>query len=277
MGEGGSQWGIEPYRSYGTYSTDGAYKNASGREEPLSGRCLMRLSPLAVAMSVISGTTGCHAEEDAVFTQRRVAMVREQIEAGGVKDPQVLAAMRKVPRHEFVPAAWRNRAYENQPLPIGENQTISQPYIVAFMTEQLALKPGERVLEIGTGSGYQAAILAELVKDVYTIEIVEPLGKRAAETLKHLGYSGVHLRIGDGYQGWPEAAPFQAIIVTCAPNAVPKPLADQLAEGGRMVIPVGKFGELQQLVVLKKENGKLVTKRTLPVRFVPMTGEAEKR
>jgi len=237
----------------------------------------MRLSPLAVAMSMLIGATGCRAEDDAVFTQLREAMVREQIEAGGVKDPKVLAAMRKVPRHEFVPAAWRNRAYDDGPLPIGENQTISQPYIVAFMTEQLALKPGERVLEIGTGSGYQAAILAELVKDVYTIEIVEPLGKRATETLKRLGYAGVHVRIGDGYQGWPEAAPFHAIIVTCAPDAVPKPLTDQLAEGGRMVIPVGESGDVQQLVVLRKENGKLVTKRTLPVRFVPMTGEAEKR
>lgn len=228
-------------------------------------------------MGMVLAAAGCHAENEAAFTQRREAMVREQIEAAGVKDAKVLAAMRKVPRHEFVPTPWKGRAYEDRPLPIGENQTISQPYIVAFMTEQLALKPGERVLEIGTGSGYQAAILAELVKDVYTIEIVEPLGKRAAATLKRLGYDGVHVHIGDGYQGWPEAAPFQAIIVTCAPNAVPKPLADQLAEGGRMVIPVGEFGDLQQLVVLRKENGKLVTKRTLPVRFVPMTGEAEKR
>jgi protein-L-isoaspartate(D-aspartate) O-methyltransferase len=237
----------------------------------------MRLPLLAAVIGILAGAAGCHAEDDARFTERRNAMVREQIEAGGVKDAKVLAAMRKVPRHEFVPAAWRNRAYDDRPLPIGEDQTISQPYIVAFMTEQLALKPGERVLEVGTGSGYQAAILAELVKDVYTIEIVEPLGKRAAETLKRLGYAGVHVRIGDGYQGWPEAAPFHAIIVTCAPNAVPKPLVDQLAEGGRMVIPVGEFGDLQQLVVLRKEDGKLVTKRTLPVRFVPMTGEAEKR
>jgi protein-L-isoaspartate(D-aspartate) O-methyltransferase len=237
----------------------------------------MKLPLLAAVIGILAGAAGCHAEDDVRFTERRNAMVREQIEAGGVKDAKVLAAMRKVPRHEFVPAAWRNRAYDDRPLPIGEDQTISQPYIVAFMTEQLALKPGERVLEVGTGSGYQAAILAELVKDVYTIEIVEPLGKRAAETLKRLGYAGVHVRIGDGYQGWPEAAPFHAIIVTCAPNAVPKPLVDQLAEGGRMVIPVGEFGELQQLVVLRKENGKLVTKRTLPVRFVPMTGEAEKR
>jgi protein-L-isoaspartate(D-aspartate) O-methyltransferase len=237
----------------------------------------MRLPLLAAVIGILACAAGCHAEDDARFTERRNAMVREQIEAGGVKDAKVLAAMRKVPRHEFVPAAWRNRAYDDRPLPIGEDQTISQPYIVAFMTEQLALKPGERVLEVGTGSGYQAAILAELVKDVYTIEIVEPLGKRAAETLKRLGYAGVHVRIGDGYQGWPEAAPFHAIIVTCAPNAVPKPLVDQLAEGGRMVIPVGEFGDLQQLVVLRKEDGKLVTKRTLPVRFVPMTGEAEKR
>lgn len=232
--------------------------------------------PLFAAIGMVAGATGCHADDDA-FATRRDDMVREQIEAGGVKDPKVLAAMRKVPRHEFVPEAWRNRAYQDGPLPIGENQTISQPYIVAFMTEQLALKPGERVLEIGTGSGYQAAILAELVKDVYTIEIVETLGKRAAETLKRLGYTGVHVRIGDGYQGWPEAAPFHAIIVTCAPDDVPKPLTDQLAEGGRMVIPVGETGGFQQLVILRKENGKLVTKRTLPVRFVPMTGEAEKR
>jgi protein-L-isoaspartate(D-aspartate) O-methyltransferase len=237
----------------------------------------MTLSRFAVAMSMALAAGGCHAEDNATFAARRDAMVREQIEAGGVKDPKVLAAMRKVPRHEFVPAALRNRAYHGGPLPIGEKQTISQPYIVAFMTEQLALKPDERVLEIGTGSGYQAAVLAELVKDVYTIEIVEALGKRATETLKRLGYTGVHVRIGDGYQGWPEAAPFHAIIVTCAPDDVPKPLTDQLAEGGRMVIPVGESDGPQQLIVLRKENGKLVTQRTLPVRFVPMTGEAEKR
>jgi protein-L-isoaspartate(D-aspartate) O-methyltransferase len=233
--------------------------------------------PLLAGLGLMCGAGGCQAEDDAAFQQRRQVMVREHLEGGGIRDPKVLAAMRKVPRHAFVPPEWRDRAYDDRPLPIGEDQTISQPYIVAFMTEQLALKPGERVLEIGTGSGYQAAILAELVKDVYTIEIVEPLGKRAAETLKRLGYARVHTRLGDGYRGWPEAAPFHAIIVTCAPDAVPKPLIEQLAEGGRMVIPVGEAGGPQQLIVLRKENGKLVTQRTLPVRFVPMTGEAGKR
>jgi protein-L-isoaspartate(D-aspartate) O-methyltransferase len=233
--------------------------------------------PLLAGLGLMCGAGGCQAEDDGALKQRRQVMVREHLEAGGIRDPKVLAAMRKVPRHEFVPAEWRDRAYDDRPLPIGEDQTISQPYIVAFMTEQLALKPGERVLEIGTGSGYQAAVLAELVKDVYTIEIVEPLGKRAAETLKRLGYARVHMRLGDGYRGWPEAAPFHAIIVTCAPDAVPKPLIEQLAEGGRMVIPVGEAGGSQQLIVLRKENGKLVTQRTLPVRFVPMTGEAGKR
>ncbi len=233
--------------------------------------------PLLAGLGLMCGAGGCQAEDDGALKQRRQVMVREHLEAGGIRDPKVLAAMRKVPRHEFVPAEWRDRAYDDRPLPIGEDQTISQPYIVAFMTEQLALKPGERVLEIGTGSGYQAAVLAELVKDVYTIEIVEPLGKRAAETLKRLGYARVHTRLGDGYRGWPEAAPFHAIIVTCAPDAVPKPLIEQLAEGGRMVIPVGEAGGSQQLIVLRKENGKLVTQRTLPVRFVPMTGEAGKR
>jgi protein-L-isoaspartate(D-aspartate) O-methyltransferase len=233
--------------------------------------------PLLAGLGLMCGAGGCQAEDDGALKQRRQVMVREHLEAGGIRDPKVLAAMRKVPRHEFVPAEWRDRAYDDRPLPIGEDQTISQPYIVAFMTEQLALKPGERVLEIGTGSGYQAAVLAELVKDVYTIEIVEPLGKRAAETLKRLGYARVHMRLGDGYRGWPEAAPFHAIIVTCAPDAVPKPLTEQLAEGGRMVIPVGEAGGSQQLIVLRKENGKLVTQRTLPVRFVPMTGEAGKR
>ncbi len=204
-------------------------------------------------------------------------MVAEQIERRGVKDPRVLEAMRKVPRHEFVPEDERHEAYDDRPLPIGHGQTISQPYIVAIMTEALGLKGTEKVLEVGTGSGYQAAVLSGLAKEVFTIEIVEPLGKQAAEVLKRLGYKNVSVRVGDGYRGWREEAPFDAIIVTCAPDAVPEPLVHQLAEGGRMIIPVGPEGKAQQLVLLKKRHGKLHQQEILPVRFVPMTGEARER
>jgi protein-L-isoaspartate(D-aspartate) O-methyltransferase len=204
-------------------------------------------------------------------------MVAEQIERRGVKDPRVLEAMRQVPRHEFVPEAERDEAYDDRPLPIGHGQTISQPYIVALMTESLALKGTEKVLEVGTGSGYQAAVLSLLAKEVFTIEIVEPLGKQAAGVLKRLGYTNVTVRVGDGYRGWRDAAPFDAIIVTCAPDAVPEPLVHQLAEGGRMIIPVGPEGKAQQLVLLKKKHGKLHQQEILPVRFVPMTGEARER
>ena len=184
----------------------------------------------------------------------------------------VLAAIGKVPRHRFVPAAQQAFAYDNRPLPIGEGQTISQPYIVALMTDLLDLNPSDRVLEVGTGSGYQAAILAELVARVYTIEIVEPLGKHAAKLLAELGYRNVEVRIGDGYGGWPAAAPFDAIVVTAAPPAVPQPLIDQLKPGGRMVIPVGGSLETQQLLLVeKKPDGSATTRRTLPVRFVPLT------
>ena len=178
-----------------------------------------------------------------------------------------------MPREEFVPADSRAATYEDGPLPIGYEQTISQPYIVAFMTEQLRLSPTDRVLEVGTGSGYQAAILAELGGEVYTIEIVEPLAQRAEATLQRLGYRNVHVKVGDGYKGWPEHAPFDAIIVTCAPDKVPQLLTDQLKEGGRMVIPVGdRFS--QELYLLEKKNGQLKESVTLPVRFVPMSGEA---
>ena len=211
------------------------------------------------------------AEDAAV---EREAMVATQIAAREVRDPRVLAAMRAVPRHEFVPAEVRAHAYADSPLPIGHGQTISQPYIVAFMTEQLALKPTQRVLEIGTGSGYQAAVLAKLVAEVFTIEIVEPLAKRAAADLARLGFKNVRVRAGDGYQGWPEAVPFDAIIVTCAPDHVPEPLVRQLKEGGRMIIPVGEFGA-QELYVLEKRAGKIEQRAVLPVRFVPMTGKAQ--
>src|SRR6266850_4704237 len=182
----------------------------------------------------------------------------------------VMAAMGKVPRHRFVPFLQDLFAYENRPLPIGEGQTISQPYIVALMTDLLDPKPGDIALEVGTGSGYQAAVLAELVAKVYTIEIVEPLALRAEADLKRLGYTNVLVRAGDGYKGWPEAAPFDAVIVTCAPDHVPQPLVDQLKEGGRMIIPVGPLGD-QELFVLQKKAGKVERRAVLPVRFVPMT------
>ncbi|HPY29587.1 MAG TPA: protein-L-isoaspartate(D-aspartate) O-methyltransferase [Verrucomicrobiota bacterium] len=204
-------------------------------------------------------------------------MVREQLQSGdrGITNARVLAAMRKVPRHELVPERVRSAAYEDTPLPIGYGQTISQPYIVAFMTEQLDPQPTDRVLEIGTGSGYQAAVLAELVQTVYTIEIVEPLAERAKADLQRLGCTNVFVRAGDGYQGWPEAAPFDAIIVTCAPEDVPRPLVKQLKDGGRMIIPVGSFGA-QNLVLLRKRGTQLERRAVLPVRFVPMTGKAQR-
>jgi protein-L-isoaspartate(D-aspartate) O-methyltransferase len=223
---------------------------------------------------------GCNAQQTAPgdFAAAREKMVREQIAGSGrgVKNQRVLAAMGKVPRHEFVPPDVRRAAYSDGPLPIGYGQTISQPFVVAFMTEQLDPKPNDRVLEVGTGSGYQAAILAELVRDVYTIEIVEPLAKRAQSDLTRLGYKNVHVRAGDGYRGWPEAAPFDAIIVTCAPENVPQPLVEQLKDGGRMIIPVGDHSG-QALHLLEKRGAALVERAVLPVRFVPMTGEAAKQ
>jgi protein-L-isoaspartate(D-aspartate) O-methyltransferase len=200
-------------------------------------------------------------------------MVQQQIATRGMTDARVLAAMRKVPRDAFVPEAVRDLSYTDQPLPIGYDQTISQPYIVALMTQKLRLKPTDRVLEIGTGSGYQAAILVELAAEVYTIEIIEPLGKRAAATLQRLGYKNVHVKIGDGYRGWPEHAPFDAVIVTCAPDHVPRPLIDQTKEGGRIIIPVGSAGD-QNLYLFEKREGRLERRMVLPVRFVPMTGKA---
>jgi protein-L-isoaspartate(D-aspartate) O-methyltransferase len=186
----------------------------------------------------------------------------------------VLRAMRTVPRHRFVPQGLAGDAYRNHPLPIGLGQTISQPFIVALMTELLDPRPDMRVLEIGTGSGYQAAVLAECVAKVYTIEIVAPLGERAREALKELGYKNVEVRIGDGYKGWPEAAPFDAIMVTAAPDHIPQPLVDQLAPKGRMVIPVGsRYGNQELLIITKDADGRAVTRRTIAVRFVPLTRE----
>jgi len=195
-----------------------------------------------------------------------------------VGDPRVLAAMRNVPRHEFVPRAQQRYAYADSPLPIGHGQTISQPYIVAIMTEALRLRPGDKVLEIGTGSGYQAAVLAEMTPNVWTIEIVKPLAERAAKTLKRLGYDPVRVKHGDGYWGWPEAGPFDAIIVTCAAGHIPPPLKDQLKRGGRMIIPVGRAYDVQRLILLEKDNdGRIRTRTLMPVRFVPMTGRVQER
>ena len=205
----------------------------------------------------------------------RMAMVERQLIARDITDPRVLEVMRRVPRHRFVPEGIRPRAYDDRPLPIGHEQTISQPYVVAYMTQALQLAPGARVLEIGTGSGYQTAVLAELAATVYSIEIVPPLAARAAATLGELGYDNVEIREGDGYAGWPEAAPFDAIMVTAAPDHVPQPLVDQLAVGGRMIIPVGDYR--QTLTVLTRTDGGVTEEAVLPVLFVPMTGEAERR
>lgn len=205
------------------------------------------------------------------FKSMKEKMVETQIRARGIRNEAVLNAMLKVDRHRFVPQEMHHLAYSDQPLPIGEGQTISQPYIVAFMTELLDLKKGDKVLEVGTGSGYQAAILAELTDDVYTIEIIESLARSAEKTLRDLGYGKVRIKIGDGYVGWEEFAPFDAIIVTCAPTYVPQPLLDQLKEGGRLVIPVGDY--YQELKKITKVKGRIESQNIIPVVFVPMTGD----
>jgi protein-L-isoaspartate(D-aspartate) O-methyltransferase len=216
--------------------------------------------------------------EDAKYSELRKRMIEQQIEARDVQDSKVLSAMFKVPRHLFVPEEQIPYAYEDCALSIGHEQTISQPYIVAFMTDALKLDGKEKILEIGTGSGYQAAVLGEIVSEVYTIEIVEPLAQNAAGLLKKLGYQNIHVKYGDGYQGWEEHAPFDAIIVTCAPEHIPQPLQKQLKVGGRMIIPVGSQGWGQELVYLEKvSEDKIVHKNVLSVKFVPMTGEADKR
>ena len=219
-------------------------------------------------------STVSHAQNWATLKEK---MLVEQIEQRGIKSKRVLDAMRKVERHRFVPPELRSQAYGDFPLSIGAGQTISQPYIVAFMSEVLNLEPTDVVLEIGTGSGYQAAILGELCQEVYTIEIIEALGRKAKDTLQTLGYKNIFVRIGDGYSGWPETAPFDAIIVTCSPTNVPQSLQDQLKEGGRMIIPIGESTMVQELVLLTKKNGKLKMQSQMPVRFVPMKDKKGKR
>lgn len=205
------------------------------------------------------------------FATDRGRMVTEQIAARGVRDPRVLRAMRDVPRHMFVPPAYQNRAYEDTPLAIGNGQTISQPYIVALMTELVRPQPNERAFEVGTGSGYQAAVLSPLVSHVYTIEIIEPLARDAERRLKTLGYNNVTVRTGDGYAGWPELAPFDIIVVTAAPDHVPPPLVEQLKPGGRLVIPVGSVFDVQTLLLIEKDSsGQTRTRQVAPVKFVPL-------
>jgi protein-L-isoaspartate(D-aspartate) O-methyltransferase len=230
----------------------------------------MHFMPWLVALTAFACSPARDAEETG-FARAREEMVATQIASRGVRDPKTLAAMRKVARHLFVPPASVSQAYEDYPLPIGHGQTISQPYIVGFMTEALGLKGGETVLEVGTGSGYQAAVLAEIAARVHTIEIVAPLAEEAGARLQRLGYANVEVKAGDGYQGWPEAAPFDAIMVTAAAPRIPEPLKQQLKNGGRLVLPVGD--EWQELVVVTRRGDRFEETRVLPVRFVPMTGK----
>jgi protein-L-isoaspartate(D-aspartate) O-methyltransferase len=215
------------------------------------------------------------ADSDDRYTDLRHRMVREQIEGRDVSEPRVLEAMRRVARHRFVPEGARDAAYDDHPLPIGHGQTISQPYIVALMTQLARPKPEDRALDVGTGSGYQAAVLAELVERVYSIEIVCPLADEADKRLQGLGYENVEVRCGDGYQGWPEHAPFDVIIVAAAPDHVPEPLVEQLAVGGRMVIPVGSGFDMELLLIEKIDDGTTRRRTIAPVLFVPMTGQAQ--
>jgi protein-L-isoaspartate(D-aspartate) O-methyltransferase len=243
----------------------------------------VRRSPLGTLLAA-AALAGCARSGDAddpeaILTLRRHDMVRDQIERpfgrGGVSDPRVLDAMRRVERHRFVPADVVDEAYGDHPLPIGHRQTISQPYIVAVMTELLAVSPGDKVLEIGTGSGYQAAVLAEVGARVFTIEIVPELGERATALLKQLGYADrVTCRVGDGYRGWPEEAPFDRVILTASPPELPQPLLDQLKPGGRLVSPVGDADQ-ELVVVTKTADGRTERESVFPVRFVPMTGKAQ--
>lgn len=238
-------------------------------------KLLNRLIIEILFFTSLIGNISCYSQQKQTefssedYTQKRMDMVERQIVARGVSDERVLNAFRNVERHKFVPESKINKAYGDYPISIGEGQTISQPYVVAFMTEVLELSSDDKVLEIGTGSGYQAAILGEICDSVFTIEIFESLGSKAEQLLSNLGYTNIHVKIGDGYKGWENFAPFDAIIVTCSPKDIPKPLEEQLAEGGRMVIPVGNSFS-QNLILLLKTKNQLHKKNVLPVRFVPM-------
>lgn len=234
---------------------------------------IRRGPPLAVWLAILWALPAWPQDRDEAFVTARHRMVRNQLAARDIADTLVLQVMDEIPRHEFVPDDLKHMAYLDRPLPIGQGQTISQPYIVAFMTQSLGLSAGDKVLEIGTGSGYQAAVLARLVEHVYTIEIIPSLGDSARMLLQRQGCDNVTVRIGDGYLGWPGEAPFDAIMVTAAPDHVPPALVEQLAEGGRMVLPVGD--NHQQLLRLTRRDGEIHTESLLPVRFVPMTGQAQ--
>ncbi len=252
-------------------------RDRAGVPIPLSMLGLMLALPAACAPggAAPGAETPRPATGDEVMERLREEMVRTTIEARGIDDPHVLRAMRTVPRHIFVPESLRASAYEDRPLPIGERQTISQPYIVALMTALGEVRKGDKVLEVGTGSGYQAAVLAEIGAEVRTIEIIPSLAARGRAALEAAGYKGIEYRVGDGYRGWPEAAPFDAIIVTAAPGHVPRPLVDQLRPGGRLVIPVGDV--YQELKVITRTAEGTRERTIIPVRFVPMTGEAQSK
>lgn len=236
---------------------------------------LILLSIASLNLFLVDTSAALNLETNHDTDAMRSKMIHEQLVKRGIKSQQVLDAFSRVPRHMFVPEEYRAMAYADRALPIGKGQTISQPYIVAFMSEALDLKPSDKVLEVGTGSGYQAAILAEICDTVYSIEIIDSLGKKAAGLLKDLGYANIRLKIGDGYKGWEDHAPYDAIIVTCAPTRIPEPLKDQLAEGGRMIIPVGEQ-YVQELILLEKKNNQLKEKNVLPVMFVPMVDSSGK-
>jgi protein-L-isoaspartate(D-aspartate) O-methyltransferase len=249
--------------------------NENPRREPVgSFRCeLLRSVGMALAI-LFSAGVAAHAQNRDPWAEARAKLVEHEIVAAGVTDKRVCDAIRTVPRHEFIPNAMRRYAYFDMAVPIGDGQTISSPFIVAYMTEQLQPRPTDKVLEIGTGSGYQAAVLSGLVAQVYSIEIVDSLGKRASQTLRRLHYNNVHTKIGDGYQGWPEQAPFDKIIVTCSPEDVPKPLVEQLKENGRIVVPLGERYQ-QTLFLFTKVDGQLKAEPLQPTFFVPMVGRAE--
>ncbi len=244
------------------------------RRKGVSGAMIVALPLIHFACGADFSSEETRAKKEAEFARQREQMVERQLAGRDIVSERVLETMRKVPRHRFVPRSQEPYAYEDRPLSIGHEQTISQPYIVALMTQLLDPQPGHKVLEIGTGSGYQAAVLAELAGEVYTIEIVEPLAESARRRLEELGYANIRTRTGDGYRGWPEAAPFDGIMVTAAPESVPEPLKQQLKPGGRLVIPVGDY--YQQLVVITRTETGFVEEKALDVRFVPMTGEAMK-
>jgi len=233
----------------------------------------MRKAEILILFFLFTMVKGGAQQDYAALSE---SMVREQLEARDITDTLVLEVMRSVPRHEFVLKEYKPWAYNDRALPIGEGQTISQPYIVAYMTQTLGVQAGERILEIGTGSGYQAAILSELGGEVYTIEIVETLGEEAKKRLKRLKYKNVNVRIGDGYNGWPEAAPFDAIMVTAGAEELPETLMEQLAEGGRMVIPIGPHGGVRQLTLITRSNGKFKSEKLMAVRFVPFIRQSDK-